>query len=167
MLQLQLWIRNSKNGLPLVSNLGWTICNLMQVRCERKLLHVCRCQSNVEVKVFPFILDRPMDKENILPRVTSFIDSLFTAIGKGSLCKGQLQLFPVYLLFVDIQKKKFFWWHKAWKWIAVALYPDLLTSSSKTRKAKLGRKHPPGNYSAFAVYNNNGAAGVLQSRGQK
>lgn len=46
-----------------------------------------------------------MDKENILPRVTSFIDSLFTAIDKGSLCKGQLWLFPVYLLFVDTLKK--------------------------------------------------------------
>lgn len=46
-----------------------------------------------------------MDKENILPRVTSFIDSLFTAIDKGSLCKGQLWLFPIYLLFVDTLKK--------------------------------------------------------------
>lgn len=48
-----------------------------------------------------------MDKENILPHVTSFIDSLFTAIDKGSLCKGQLWLFPVYLLFVDIYKTGF------------------------------------------------------------
>lgn len=43
-----------------------------------------------------------MSKDHILPRVTSFIDSLFTAIDKGNLCKGQLQLLPVYLLFVDI-----------------------------------------------------------------
>lgn len=56
----------------------------------------------VAVSVFPFILDRPMDKANTLRHVTNFIDSLFTAIDKGSLCKGQLRLFPVYLLFVDI-----------------------------------------------------------------
>lgn len=43
-----------------------------------------------------------MNKDHILPHVTSFIDSLFTAIDKGSLCKGQLQLLPVHLLFVDI-----------------------------------------------------------------
>ncbi|NXC50218.1 UTP20 protein, partial [Penelope pileata] len=38
--------------------------------------------------VLPHI--RPMDKEIILPCVTSFIDSLFTAIDKGSFCKGSL-----------------------------------------------------------------------------
>jgi len=46
-----------------------------------------------------------MDEESILPHVTRFIDSLFTAIDKGRLCKGQLWLFPVYLLFVDTLKK--------------------------------------------------------------
>lgn len=46
-----------------------------------------------------------MNKDNILPRVISFIDSLFTVIEKGSLCKGQLQLLPAYLLFVDIEEK--------------------------------------------------------------
>uniref|UniRef100_A0A8D0EWH1 UTP20 small subunit processome component n=1 Tax=Strix occidentalis caurina TaxID=311401 RepID=A0A8D0EWH1_STROC len=45
-------------------------------------------QPWVALVVLPHI--RPMDKENILPRVTSFIDSLFTAIDKGSLCKGSL-----------------------------------------------------------------------------
>uniref|UniRef100_A0A8C0AVP8 UTP20 small subunit processome component n=1 Tax=Buteo japonicus TaxID=224669 RepID=A0A8C0AVP8_9AVES len=45
-------------------------------------------QPWVALVVLPHI--RPMDKENILPRVTSFIDSLFTAIDKGSLCKGHL-----------------------------------------------------------------------------
>ncbi|KAM6301905.1 small subunit processome component 20 homolog isoform 2-T2 [Podargus strigoides] len=42
----------------------------------------------VALVVLPHI--RPMDKENILPHVTSFIDSLFTAIDKGRLCKGSL-----------------------------------------------------------------------------
>lgn len=56
---------------------------------------------NIEIKGFPFILNRPMDKEMILPRVTSFIDSLFTAIDKGSLCKGQLLLVPAHLFSVE------------------------------------------------------------------
>lgn len=56
---------------------------------------------NIEIKGFPFILNRPMDKEMILPCVTSFIDSLFTAIDKGSLYKGQLLLVPVHLLSVE------------------------------------------------------------------
>ncbi|NWI16571.1 UTP20 protein, partial [Crypturellus soui] len=38
--------------------------------------------------VLPHI--RPIDKENILPSVTSFTDFLFTAIDKGNLCKGHL-----------------------------------------------------------------------------
>ncbi|KAM9293238.1 small subunit processome component 20 homolog isoform 2-T2 [Morus bassanus] len=42
----------------------------------------------VALVVLPHI--RPMNKENILPRVTSYIDSLFTAIDKGSFCKGSL-----------------------------------------------------------------------------
>lgn len=67
---------------------------------DRKLLYIG--VSVTEIKVFPFILNRPMNKDHILPRVTSFIDSLFTAIENGSLCKGQLQLLPVSLLFVDI-----------------------------------------------------------------
>ncbi|KAM6293789.1 small subunit processome component 20 homolog [Porphyrio hochstetteri] len=45
-------------------------------------------QPWVALVVLPHI--RPMNKENILPRVTSFTDSLFTAIDKGSLCKGSL-----------------------------------------------------------------------------
>ncbi|POI36058.1 hypothetical protein CIB84_000191 [Bambusicola thoracicus] len=45
-------------------------------------------QPWVALVVLPHI--RPMDKEMILPCVTSFIDSLFTAIDKGSLCKGSL-----------------------------------------------------------------------------
>uniref|UniRef100_A0A663MTT8 UTP20 small subunit processome component n=1 Tax=Athene cunicularia TaxID=194338 RepID=A0A663MTT8_ATHCN len=45
-------------------------------------------QHWVALVVLPHI--RPMDKENVLPHVTSFIDSLFTAIDKGSLCKGSL-----------------------------------------------------------------------------
>ncbi|NXL92133.1 UTP20 protein, partial [Alectura lathami] len=45
-------------------------------------------QPWVALVVLPHI--RPMDKEIILPYVTSFIDSLFTAIDKGSLCKGSL-----------------------------------------------------------------------------
>uniref|UniRef100_A0A803XPU0 UTP20 small subunit processome component n=1 Tax=Meleagris gallopavo TaxID=9103 RepID=A0A803XPU0_MELGA len=45
-------------------------------------------QPWVALVVLPHI--RPMDKEMILPCVTSFIDSLFTAIDKGSLCKGHL-----------------------------------------------------------------------------
>uniref|UniRef100_A0A8C3DP83 UTP20 small subunit processome component n=1 Tax=Corvus moneduloides TaxID=1196302 RepID=A0A8C3DP83_CORMO len=45
-------------------------------------------QSWVALVVLPHI--RPMNKDHILPRVTSFIDSLFTAIDKGSLCKGHL-----------------------------------------------------------------------------
>lgn len=169
MLQVKLWIGNSKSALLRVSNLGWAICNLIQERCERKLSYVCRCQYNIEIKVLPFILDRPMDKENILPRVTSFIDSLFTAIDKGSLCKGQLWLFPVCLGFVDTLKniKQLFWWHKAWKWIALALYANLLTSSSKIRKTKLERKRPSGNDSVFAVHNNNWMTDVLQSGGQR
>lgn len=47
-----------------------------------------------------------MDKEIILPSVTSFIGCLFAAIDKGTLCKGQLLLFPVYLLSVETFKKK-------------------------------------------------------------
>uniref|UniRef100_A0A8C2Y8I8 UTP20 small subunit processome component n=1 Tax=Coturnix japonica TaxID=93934 RepID=A0A8C2Y8I8_COTJA len=45
-------------------------------------------QPWVALVVLPHI--RPMDKEMILPCVTSFIDSLFTAIDKGSLYKGSL-----------------------------------------------------------------------------
>ncbi|KAF4793836.1 Small subunit processome component 20 like protein [Turdus rufiventris] len=45
-------------------------------------------QSWVALVVLPHI--RPMSKDHILPRVTSFIDSLFTAIDKGNLCKGNL-----------------------------------------------------------------------------
>ncbi|NWH65197.1 UTP20 protein, partial [Geococcyx californianus] len=45
-------------------------------------------QTWVALVVLPHI--RPMDKKTILPHVTSFIDSLFTAIEKGSLCKGHL-----------------------------------------------------------------------------
>ncbi|XP_064011087.1 small subunit processome component 20 homolog [Pogoniulus pusillus] len=45
-------------------------------------------QPWVALVVLPHI--RPMEKENILPRVTSFIASLFAAIDKGSLCKGSL-----------------------------------------------------------------------------
>ncbi|XP_071408091.1 small subunit processome component 20 homolog [Pithys albifrons albifrons] len=45
-------------------------------------------RSWVALVVLPHI--RPMNKENILPRVTSFLDSLFTAIDKGHLCKGSL-----------------------------------------------------------------------------
>uniref|UniRef100_A0A8C5X7Q8 UTP20 small subunit processome component n=1 Tax=Malurus cyaneus samueli TaxID=2593467 RepID=A0A8C5X7Q8_9PASS len=45
-------------------------------------------QSWVALVVLPHI--RPMNKEHILPRVTSFIESLFTAIDKGNLCKGHL-----------------------------------------------------------------------------
>ncbi|KAJ7404618.1 Small subunit processome component 20 like protein [Willisornis vidua] len=45
-------------------------------------------RSWVALVVLPHI--RPMNKENILPRVTSFLDSLFTAIDKGRLCKGSL-----------------------------------------------------------------------------
>uniref|UniRef100_A0A8C5U5C3 UTP20 small subunit processome component n=1 Tax=Malurus cyaneus samueli TaxID=2593467 RepID=A0A8C5U5C3_9PASS len=45
-------------------------------------------QSWVALVVLPHI--RPMNKEHILPRVTSFIESLFTAIDKGNLCKGSL-----------------------------------------------------------------------------
>ncbi|KFP79677.1 Small subunit processome component 20, partial [Acanthisitta chloris] len=45
-------------------------------------------QSWVALVVLPHI--RPMNKENILPRVTSFIDSVFTAIDKRGFCKGRL-----------------------------------------------------------------------------
>ncbi|KAJ7422794.1 Small subunit processome component 20 like protein [Pitangus sulphuratus] len=45
-------------------------------------------QSWVALVVLPHI--RPIHKENILPRVTSFIDSLFTAIDRGNHCKGSL-----------------------------------------------------------------------------
>uniref|UniRef100_A0A672UNL4 UTP20 small subunit processome component n=1 Tax=Strigops habroptila TaxID=2489341 RepID=A0A672UNL4_STRHB len=45
-------------------------------------------QPWVALVVLPHI--RPMDKANTLCRVTNFIDSLFTAIDKGSLCKGHL-----------------------------------------------------------------------------
>ncbi|XP_053937766.1 small subunit processome component 20 homolog [Cuculus canorus] len=45
-------------------------------------------QAWAALVVLPHI--RPMNVENILPCVTSFIDSLFTAIDKGSLCKGSL-----------------------------------------------------------------------------
>uniref|UniRef100_A0A8C4U3G8 UTP20 small subunit processome component n=1 Tax=Falco tinnunculus TaxID=100819 RepID=A0A8C4U3G8_FALTI len=45
-------------------------------------------QPWVALVVLPHM--RPMDKENVLPHVTSFIDSLFTAIDKGSLCRGSL-----------------------------------------------------------------------------
>ncbi|KAM9389678.1 small subunit processome component 20 homolog [Phaethornis superciliosus] len=45
-------------------------------------------QPWVALVVLPHI--RPMDKETILPCVTSFTDSLFTAIDKGGLCKGSL-----------------------------------------------------------------------------
>lgn len=47
-----------------------------------------------------------MDKEIILPSVTRFIGCLFAAIEKGTLCKGQLLLFPVHLLSVETLKKK-------------------------------------------------------------
>lgn len=65
-----------------------------------------KCKCNTETKGFPFILNRPMDKEIILPSVTSFIGCLFAAIEKGTLCKGQLLLFPVHLLSVETLKKK-------------------------------------------------------------
>uniref|UniRef100_A0A8B9NWC6 UTP20 small subunit processome component n=1 Tax=Apteryx owenii TaxID=8824 RepID=A0A8B9NWC6_APTOW len=45
-------------------------------------------QPWVALVVLPHI--RPIDKESILPCVTSFTDFLFTAIDKGSLCKGNL-----------------------------------------------------------------------------
>ena len=45
----------------------------------------------------------------------------------------------------------FFWWHEVWKWIAVALYPNLLTSSSKTGKEKLEKECPPGNDSVLII----------------
>ncbi|XP_008939761.1 PREDICTED: small subunit processome component 20 homolog, partial [Merops nubicus] len=45
-------------------------------------------QPWVALVVLPHI--RPMDKENVLPCVTGFVDSLFTAIDKGSFCKGSL-----------------------------------------------------------------------------
>ncbi|XP_065514435.1 small subunit processome component 20 homolog isoform X1 [Caloenas nicobarica] len=45
-------------------------------------------QPWVALVVLPHI--RPVDKGNILHHVTSFINSLFTAIDKGSLCKGSL-----------------------------------------------------------------------------
>ncbi|XP_075285568.1 small subunit processome component 20 homolog [Opisthocomus hoazin] len=45
-------------------------------------------QPWVALVVLPHI--RPMDEESILPHVTRFIDSLFTAIDKGRLCKGSL-----------------------------------------------------------------------------
>lgn len=41
--------------------------------------------------------------------------------------------------------------------------PNLLTSSSETRTAQLGRKFPPGKDSAFAFDGNNGTADVLRS----
>ncbi|XP_062441952.1 small subunit processome component 20 homolog [Rhea pennata] len=45
-------------------------------------------QPWVALVLLPHI--RPIDKESILPYVTRFTDFLFTAIDKGSLCKGSL-----------------------------------------------------------------------------
>lgn len=49
----------------------------------------------------------------------------------------------------------------------VALYPKLLTSLTKTRRAKPGRKQHPGNNSAFAVWNNDRVIDVLPSGRQR
>uniref|UniRef100_A0A8C3M1A3 UTP20 small subunit processome component n=1 Tax=Chrysolophus pictus TaxID=9089 RepID=A0A8C3M1A3_CHRPC len=62
------------------------VLSLIQLRENKDITDLS--QPWVALVVLPHI--RPMDKEMILPCVTSFIDSLFTAIDRGGLCKGSL-----------------------------------------------------------------------------
>lgn len=51
---------------------------------------VVECQF----QCFPFslhFLDRPLEKEKVIPLVTYFIESLFMTVDRGSFGKGQLQ----------------------------------------------------------------------------
>lgn len=48
----------------------------------------------------PHFLDRPLEKEKVIPLVTGFIESLFVTVDRGSFGKGQLEspliLWPVF-----------------------------------------------------------------------
>lgn len=39
----------------------------------------------------PYFLDRPLEKEKVIPLVTCFIESLFMTVDTGNFGKGELQ----------------------------------------------------------------------------
>lgn len=61
-----------------------------------------------QFELFPFspcFLDRPLEKEKVIPQVTCFTESLFTTVDRGSFGKGQSQfLFVLYSLFSGTAK---------------------------------------------------------------